>query len=178
MPIPSSPSGCSCRSAPGATRDVIVIGLDTNQAGALVSTWDTLMGRSPGSVGHILPDQVAAVTPWVDEAVAARRHRRLRRAITTGSRWACSSRTMLRALMARLDHPLVYLSAHTHSGFWAVHRALARQPLLELNVSSLSDWPIAYRRISFAYDEQAQRLLVRGELRAARRPAERELSPT
>jgi hypothetical protein len=71
---------------------------------------------------------------------------------------------MLRSVMGRLDHPLVYLSAHTHSGFWAVHRALARQPLLELNVSSLSDWPIAYRRISFAYDEEARRLLVRGEL--------------
>ncbi|MGA8054957.1 MAG: hypothetical protein WCA12_14035, partial [Burkholderiales bacterium] len=47
--------------------------------------------------------------------------------------------------------------------FWAVHRALARQPLLELNVSSLSDWPIAYRRISFAYDEDARRLLVEGD---------------
>jgi hypothetical protein len=30
-----------------------------------------------------------------------------------------------------------------------------RQPLLELNVSSLSDWPIAYRRISFAWNEAA-----------------------
>jgi hypothetical protein len=66
--------------------------------------------------------------------------------------------------MARLDHPLVYLSAHTHAGFWAVHRALSRRPLLELNVSSLSDWPIAYRRISFAYDAKAKRLLVRGDL--------------
>jgi hypothetical protein len=28
----------------------------------------------------------------------------------------------------------------------------------------LSDWPIAYRRISFAYDEQLQRIKVRGEL--------------
>jgi hypothetical protein len=33
-----------------------------------------------------------------------------------------------------------------------------------MNVSSLSDWPIAYRRISFAYDEQAGRLLVRADL--------------
>ena len=29
--------------------------------------------------------------------------------------------------MSRLDHPLVYLSAHTHAGFWAVHRALSRK---------------------------------------------------
>jgi hypothetical protein len=74
------------------------------------------------------------------------------------------TRILLRELMSNLGHPLVYLSAHTHRGFWAVHRALDRRPLLELNVSSLSDWPIAYRRISFAYDEQAQRLLVRGQL--------------
>jgi hypothetical protein len=74
------------------------------------------------------------------------------------------SRILLRNLMDNLDHPLVYLSAHTHRGFWAVHRALASQPLLELNVSSLSDWPIAWRRVSFAYDEEARRLLVRADL--------------
>ena len=150
--------------APGATRDVIVIGLDTNQAGALVSTWDTLMGRSPGSVGHVHPDQLLAIDAWVDEAIMmgdivvfAGHH--------NWQSLGLPSRTLLRGVMGRLKHPLVYLSAHTHSGFWAVHTALARQPLLELNVSSLSDWPIAYRRISFAYDERAQRLQVRGELR-------------
>jgi hypothetical protein len=35
---------------------------------------------------------------------------------------------LLRNLMSTLDHPLVYLSAHTHRGFWAVHRALDRRP--------------------------------------------------
>jgi hypothetical protein len=149
--------------APGAQREVIVIGLDTNQAGALVSTWDTLMGRSPGSAGHVHPNQVSAVTPWVTEAadngaivVFAGHHN-----------WASlglPTRLQLRNLMSNLRHPLVYLSAHTHRGFWAVHTALDRRPLLELNVSSLSDWPIAYRRISFDYDEQAERLRVRGEL--------------
>jgi hypothetical protein len=149
--------------APGATRDVVVIGLDTNQAGALAGTWDTIMGRSPGSVGHVHPDQVQAIDGWVDEAIVngdivvfAGHHNWQSLGLPT--------RTMLRALMGRLNHPLVYLSGHTHRGSWAVHRALARQPLLELNNSSLSDWPIAYRRISFAYDEGAKRLLVRGEL--------------
>jgi hypothetical protein len=74
---------------------------------------------------------------------------------------------MLRELMSGLTHPLVYLSAHTHRGFWAVHRALDRRPLLELNVSSLSDWPIAYRRIRIAYDAVANRLKVEGELMPA-----------
>ena len=53
--------------APGADRNVIVIGLDTNQAGALVGTLDVIMGHSPGSVGHIHPDQIQAVTAWVDD---------------------------------------------------------------------------------------------------------------
>ena len=121
------------------------------------------MGRSPGSMGHIHPDQITAIETWVDEAVAAGDI-----VIFAGHHNWCSpglpSHVMLRNLMTRLEHPLVYLSAHTHRGFWAVHRALASQPLLELNVSSLSDWPIAYRRISFAYDEEGRRLLVRGDL--------------
>jgi hypothetical protein len=142
---------------------VILIGLDTNQAGPLVSTWDTLMGRSPGSTGHIHPDQITAIAHWVDEAVA-----RGDMVIFAGHHnWRAlglPSRIMLRALMNRLDHPLVYLSAHTHRGFWAEHRTLAHRPLLEMNVSSLSDWPLAYRRISFAYDDKARRLRVKADL--------------
>ena len=149
--------------APGADRDVIVIGLDTNQAGPLASGWDTVMGRSPGDRGHIHPDQIAAVEKWVDEAIA-----RGDLVIFSGHHnWrslGLGSRSMLRRLMGKLDHPLVYLSAHTHRGFWAEHRALANQPLLEMNVSSLSDWPIAYRRISFAYDVAAKRLQVKADL--------------
>ncbi|MCM8613358.1 hypothetical protein [Accumulibacter sp.] len=149
--------------APGATRRTIVIALDTNQSGLLAGIWDTLMGRSPGSMGHIHPDQITAIEPWIDESIAAgdivvfAGHHNWRSL-------GLMSRTMMRQLVSRLEQPLVYLSAHTHRGFWAVHRTLAPQPLLELNVSSLSDWPIAYRRISFAYDEEARRLLVRGDL--------------
>jgi hypothetical protein len=149
--------------APGADRDVIVVAIDTNQAGALVGTWDVLMGHSPGSQGHIRADQLEVIDRWVSEAVEqgdivvfAGHHNWRSLGLNT--------RTLLSSTMARVNHPLVYLSAHTHSGFWAVHRTLSRQPLLELNVSSLSDWPIAYRRISFAYDAKAQRLLVRGDL--------------
>jgi len=149
--------------APGATRDVIVIGLDTNQSGRLASAWDTVMGRSPGSMGHVRPDQISAISPWVAQAA-----RRGDIVVFAGHHnWrslGLPTRLLLRDLMDNLDHPLVYLSAHTHRGFWAVHRDLVRRPLLELNVSSLSDWPIAWRRISFAYDESAGRLLVRADL--------------
>jgi hypothetical protein len=149
--------------APGATRSVIVIGLDTNQSGPLVTVWDTIRGRSPGSIGHVRPEQVSAVSHWVAQAARAGDI-----VVFAGHHdWqslGLPTRLMLRSLMQNLDHPLVYLSAHTHRGFWALHRLPAMPPLLELNVSSLSDWPIAYRRISFAYDERANRLLVRGDL--------------
>ncbi len=149
--------------ASGATRGVVIVGLDTNQAGPLVSAWDTLRGRSPGSMGQVHRDQIVAVTPWVEEA-AARGDIVVFAGHHNWQALGLPTRLMLRQLMTRLTHPLVYLSAHTHRGFWALHTALDRRPLLELNVSSLSDWPIAYRRIHFAYDEAAQRLMVRGEL--------------
>ena len=149
--------------APEATRGVIVIALDTNQAGPLVSNWDTIRGRSAGSVGRIRADQVRAVTPWIKEAagqgdivVFAGHH--------NWQSLELQTRLLMYGMMSDLSHPLVYLSGHTHRGFWAEHRLPALRPLLELNVSSLSDWPIAYRRVSFAYDDRAKRLLVRGDL--------------
>lgn len=149
--------------APGAARGVIVIGLDTNQAGQLVGIWDTIMRRSPGSLGHLHPDQLAAVRPWVDEASAAGDI-----VVFAGHHdWnslSLTSREFLRLLMQSLPHPLVYLSAHTHRGFWSEHRATGQRPILELNVSSLSDWPLAYRRISFGHDPVANRILVKADL--------------
>ncbi len=149
--------------APSAQRDVIVIGLDTNQAGVLVGTWDTIMGHSPGDIGHIHPDQILAIRKWVDEARQAG-HIVIFAGHHNWNSLGLPSRIMLRGLMSQLDHPLVYLSAHTHRGFWAEHRLLGNRPLLEMNVSSLSDWPIAYRRISFAFDAAANRLLVKADL--------------
>jgi hypothetical protein len=153
-------------SAAGADREVIVIAIDTNQAGPLVTAWDALMGHSPGSIGHVRPDQIDAIRPWVVSAAA-----RGDIVVFAGHHnWrslGLPSRILLRELMSELAHPLVYISAHTHSGFWGIHRALASTPLLELNVSSLSDWPIAYRRVSFAYDAAAKRLRVRADLMPA-----------
>ncbi len=148
--------------APEAKRQVKLIGLDTNQLSVLVGTLDVLRGESPGDVGRVQADQIDAVVPWMEEArargdivVFAGHHNWLALGGPTRQR--------IESLMARADHPLVYLSAHTHSGFWTMHRVAGR-PMLELNVSSLSDWPVAYRRIRFEYDEVARRLKVVGEL--------------
>lgn len=146
----------------GAPKRVILLALDTNQVSDFVGLIDTLRGRSPGDIGHIQDDQIAVLTEWIE---AARRDGDI--VVFAGhhhwSQISWGSQNRLAPLMKRLDHPLVYVSAHTHRGFWAAHGVGGRS-LLELNVSSLSDWPIAYRRIAFHYDAAANRIKVVGEL--------------
>jgi hypothetical protein len=148
--------------AKGAPRGVIIIGLDTNQIDEVVGVLDTVRTLSPGDIGHIRSDQFAAVRPWIESARAAGDI-----VILAGhhnwNRLSFASQLRLTRELSRIDHPLVYLSAHTHQGFWAVHWAGERR-VLELNVSSLSDWPIAYRRVSFAYDRAANRIKVMADL--------------
>jgi hypothetical protein len=129
--------------APEADRDVILIGLDTNQAGPLVSTWDTLMGRSPGSTGHITPTR-SRPSPTGSMKPSPGATWSSSPAITTGAPSACRPASCC-APDAPPRPPLVYLSAHTHRGFWAEHRTLAHRPLLEMNVSSCrtGPWPTA-----------------------------------
>ena len=148
--------------AAAASRGVVMIGLDTNQVSAVVGSLDAIRGISPGDIGHVRDDQLAAIRPWLEEArrandivVFAGHH--------NWSRLSFASQARIGALMRDIDHPLVYVSAHTHRGFWASHR-LGERSLLELNVSSLSDWPIAYRRVTFALDETAGRLKVVAEI--------------
>jgi len=148
--------------APGAPRRVVMIGLDTNQVSAMVGSLDTIRGISPGDIGHVRSDQLSAIEPWLDEArrsndivVFAGHH--------NWNRLSFASQARIAAVLSKLDHPLVYVSAHTHRGFWAAHQ-LGQRSLLELNVSSLSDWPIAYRRVAFEFDEQSNRLKVKAEI--------------
>ncbi len=143
-------------------RRVSIIGMDTNQLNVLIGTLDAFRGVSPGNVGHIYQYQFEAIERLVAEAQRAGEI-----VVFAGHHdWlsiGAATRLQLSLIMAKLDHPLVYLSAHTHSGFWQQHEVAGRK-LLELNVSSLSDWPVAYRRISFEHDAQANRIKVVAQL--------------
>ena len=148
--------------AAGAPRRVMIIALDTNQVTAFIGRLDTLRGVSPGHFGNVLEDQVAAVLPWLQQArrnddivVFAGHH--------NWNQLNPGTQERIGALMLGVDNPLVYISAHTHRGYWASHRILTRS-MLELNINSLSDWPISYRRVSFALDEQANRLKVSADI--------------
>ena len=133
--------------APGAPQRVTIIALDTNQVGALVSSMDAFRGVSPGTIGHVQGDQIDVISKWVAQARSAGEI-----VVFAGHHdWdqiGLASRTRLSAVMEQVDHPLVYVSAHTHRGFWSMHRTAGGRDLLELNVSSLSDWPIAYRKVT------------------------------
>jgi|GEM_PF-846167 len=148
--------------APEAPLRTTIVAMDTSQLNVAIGFFSTAMGESPGDVGLVMEGQAKIVAQWVGEAQKAGEL-----VIFAGHHpWAMLSpgtRLRLEPILKAVDHPLVYLSAHTHSGFWALHRIGGRD-MLELNVSSLSDWPLAYRRVAFAYDPQEKRIRVTGEI--------------
>jgi hypothetical protein len=147
---------------PDAPRRVTIVGIDTSQLSVAIGVLNMLAGDSPGDTGRILDDQARVIDAYVQEAQRAGEI-----VIFAGHHsWRqldMDSRNRLAKIMERVDNPLVYISAHTHEGWWAMHR-LGNRSLLELNVSSLADWPIAYRRIAFAYDPAAKRIKVSADL--------------
>lgn len=148
--------------APGAPRRVTMIGIDTSQLNVAIGVLNMLSGGSPGDTGRVLDDEAKVIKRYVEEARGAGEI-----VIFAGHHsWAQldqGSKNRLAKIMEGVDNPLVYISAHTHEGSWAMHR-LGGRSLLELNVSSLSDWPIAYRRIAFDYDPAANRIKVNADL--------------
>jgi hypothetical protein len=148
--------------APGAPRPVTIIAIDTAQLNVVIGYFNMLLGKSPGDLGRVLGDQAEVIARFVEDAKKAGEM-----IIFAGHHsWGQidpGSRLRLMRIMERVEHPIVYLSAHTHEGSWQVHPLRDRQ-LLDFNVSSLSDWPLAYRRVSFAYDRRANRIKVFADL--------------
>jgi hypothetical protein len=148
--------------AADASRRVTIVGIDTSQLSVAIGVLNMLAGESPGDTGRVLDGQARIIETYVKEAqrageivIFAGHH--------SWNQLDAGSRSLLAKIMEQVDNPLVYISAHTHEGWWAMHR-LGNRSLLELNVSSLADWPIAYRRISFAYDPAAKRIKVSADL--------------
>jgi hypothetical protein len=147
---------------PDAPRRVTIVGIDTSQLSVAIGVLNMLAAESPGDTGRLLEGQARIIEAYVEEAKRADEI-----VIFAGHHsWRqleMGSRNRLAKIMEGVDNPLVYISAHTHEGWWAMHRIGSRS-LLELNVSSLADWPIAYRRIFFAYDPAAKRIKVSADL--------------
>jgi len=148
--------------APGSPRRVTIIAFDTAQLNVLIGYFEMLFGESPGDRGRVLGEQANVIAKFVEDArqagemiVFAGHH--------SWGQLDPGSRSRLQSIMERVEHPLLYLSAHTHEGSWQVYR-VGERDLLDLNVSSLSDWPLAYRLVSFGYDPRANRIHVFADL--------------
>jgi hypothetical protein len=148
--------------APGAPLRTTIVTLDTSQLNTAIGFFNMAAGLSPGDTGLVLEKQAK-----IFEQVVGKARKAGEVVIFAGHHpWDMLSpgtRARLKPILRSVDHPIVYLSAHTHQGFWAVHRIDGRA-MLELNVSSLSDWPLAYRLVSFAYDGQAKHIRVIADL--------------
>jgi len=148
--------------AAAAPQRTTIVAIDTSQLSVAIGVLNMLAGESPGDTGRVLDGQARIIEAYAQEAqrageivIFAGHH--------SWNQLDVGSRNLLAKIMERVDNPLVYISAHTHEGWWAMHR-LGNRSLLELNVSSLADWPIAYRRISFAYDPAVKRIKVNADL--------------
>jgi hypothetical protein len=130
--------------------------IDGTHEEAFDHTFSALSRMNPGSRGYIGCDQREALRAMIER-------RRDHLLIFAGHHhWLSihpADRSALLDVLKATGQPLVYLSAHTHEGFWRKHYE-AETSVLEFNVSSLADWPVAYRQLQFSIDSPGNRVRV------------------
>jgi hypothetical protein len=107
----------------------------------------TIYKENPGTMGHLKSDQIAEIARLVAETPAnqillfAGHHdwKKLN---------AESQKALSDIFSKRNTHPLIYFSAHTHTGFMKNHALSSGRTLTEVNTNSLADWPISLREMS------------------------------
>lgn len=144
-----------------STLDVSVILIDTTNIDQLIPprldhALAALSEPNPGYVGYVGSEQREQIRAMIerergDLIVFAGHHHWL--SIND------SDRAELLEVMKASRQPLIYLSAHTHEGFWKNHR-IGESDVLELNVSSLADWPVTYRQVQFAREPGGKAIRV------------------
>jgi hypothetical protein len=138
-------------SGPGDPIKIKLILMDTTQLDfeyvpILNALWNH--ARNPGSTGRMLKDQLALVADLAAKADAEGD------VLILGGHhdWRHldeATRSALSGIYKKMKHGPVYLSAHTHNGFWGRHDVGDDLTLLEFNVSSMADWPLDARRVVF-----------------------------
>ena len=154
----------SLPTATGAKLKVSIIAFDTTQfGGSLDSTWSMAgsLGTSPGVMGYVQPDQIDAIrtllrTQAPNEIILFAGHH-------DWDHIESRARRALAKVMADVANPIVYLSAHTHTGFWQRWRVGGRL-MLELNVNSLADWPLGYRQVTVWSSRDRKRIRLKTQL--------------
>jgi len=137
--------------------------LDTTHTGQEFDRIDATVWRSsPGDIGFVGGNQADQYAAEIE------RHKDSILIIGGHHPWGVldkNSKERVAQAICRIKNPLIYLSAHTHNGFWAEHTIRcgsdSKRKLLELNISSLADWPIAFKRLSFEVNADASFIRVK-----------------
>lgn len=120
--------------------------------------------ENPGSMGHLKSDQLAQIARLIAETpkdhilLFAGHHDWM--SLSDESR-----QQLITILSARNNHPLIYFSAHTHSGFMKNHTISKDRVLTEINTNSLADWPISLREMSLEINEDQSIIRVNSKIK-------------
>ena len=134
--------------APGETRKVFVLILDTTQPEREYGVSSTFSGTSLGNRGHVQESQLREAREVLrDQKVVSNSDIVLLAGHHDWDTLSQESKSGVANLLATRQQPAIYLSAHTHEGFWKRHRIVGGRQLMEINVSSLADWPVAHRQL-------------------------------
>jgi Calcineurin-like phosphoesterase len=140
-PVPATPS-CPGSRAPAEMGSAASGVHDQSIVECFPTQWWAADLRTPGQRGYVGTRQ--------REALAALLHDSAEDIVVLAGHhdwvniWWADREAMAEAFAAT-GRPIVYLSAHTHTGFWAEHVTAVGVPVLEFNSSSLADWPLASR---------------------------------
>ncbi|KXZ67482.1 metallophosphoesterase [Acinetobacter venetianus] len=136
-----------------------------------VPSFKFLSKKSNSSTGTIRQGQrdliVAQLKSWRDDpkqnikAVVLAGHYPLRALDRSSARWMLTLHDQFPFVAP------IYFSAHTHEGYAAVgdDKAVSKGVIQEINIGSLIDAPVHYRKAIFRWDAERSRLLLTSEIR-------------
>jgi hypothetical protein len=143
-------------SNPDSPKQFRLLLIDTTQPAAEFRADANSLSLSPGDKGYLQDDQLKLI-----EQLAVREAAQGHIVVFGGhhpwNRLERRARARLSEIFQKLNQAPIYLSAHTHRGFWAKHPLKAGM-LLEFNQSSLADWPIDARRVHFELSRDQSKL--------------------
>lgn len=135
--------------------------LDTTHTAVEFDRNDVFWRNSPGDIGFVGQNQVDLYSAEIE------RHKDAVLVLGGHHPWGAldrSSKQRVAQAICRIKNPLIYLSAHTHNGYWAEHAlqcGAGTRKLIELNISSLADWPIAFKRLTFEANADASLIRIK-----------------
>lgn len=152
--------------------------LDTTHTAVEFDRTHVFRRSSPGDVGFVGQNQVDFYAAEIE------RHKDAVLILGGHHPWGALDRNSKQRVVqaiCRIKNPLIYLSAHTHNGYWAEHElqcGASPRKLIELNISSLADWPISFKRLSFEANADASLVRIKAPNSPAAADAASPISST